>query len=442
MREQDLARIAFVTRRFGELQGLRSACFGAMLVAGAVTVTLVPGAEPVFFIAMPAQNVMFGLSIVLSGYYERWFGRVPGDRHVQSLARVPWDYGSGIALFVVVAGMSIDMLKSLWYPGGVSFGAAALVAYSGWIAYRDWPHRLHHVIGIFAGLAGVAVSSSMPVTHRVFGHPMDAAVSGVYALTYAILGLGLLAVGLLDHGLLAQAMRRHDTSVRRVAVDPSASRLRASVAAGCLLTTFGYLWLVGSPDEEFGLYLTLYVGLSLVAVTFAMVYLTVTRVREFRTAEGEPARRREAKLLAQMAHLRGEPSPSPEIDVSVSVPNVPPFDTLGHFVLPFAVASGALVDVASRGSGFPSLLGLALAASHLRIAVRDWPSRKHYLLGTLAATISTVHFMFVSGPRVFDWAVWFVILVCGAMVVEGLLDLRLSRETSAECARGTDAVAG
>ena len=68
-------------------------------------------------------------------------------------------------------------------------------------------------------------------------------------------------------------------------------------------------------------------------------------------------------------------------------------------------------------------------------------ARKHYLLGTLAASISAVHFMFVSGPRVFDWAVWFVILVCGAMVVEGLLDLRSTRSVT-ESARETDAVTG
>ena len=50
--------------------------------------------------------------------------------------------------------------------------------------------------------------------------------------------------------------------------------------------------------------------------------------------------------------------------------------------------------------------------------------------------------MFVSGPRVFDWAVWFVILVCAAMVMEGLLDLRLSTKSRAESARETDAVTG
>jgi hypothetical protein len=256
---------------------------------------------------------------------------------------------------------------------------------------------------------------------------MDPAASDVYALTYAILGLGLLAVGLLDHGLLAQAMGTRGTSARRIAVDPSASRLRAGVAAGCLVTTWAYLWFVRSPDEDSGLYLTLYVGLSLATVAFAMVYLTVTRVRDFLAAEGEPARRREAKLLAQMAHLRGEQLPSTEIDVPVRVPDVPRFDALGHLLLPFAAASGALVDVATRGSGFPSLLALALAASHLRIAIRDWPSRKHYLLGAVAASISAVHFMFVSTLQVLDWTVWFLILTSSAMLVEGLLDLRLAR---------------
>ena len=111
---------------------------------------------------------------------------------------------------------------------------------------------------------------------------------------------------------------------------------------------------------------------------------------------------------------------------------VPHFESLGHFVLPFAVACGAVIDIGTRGSGVPSLLALALAASHLRIAVRDWPSRKHYLLGALAASISAIHFMFVTEPRILDWTVWFLILTCGAMLVEGLRDLRLARDRGEE----------
>lgn len=54
--------------------------------------------------------------------------------------------------------------------------------------------------------------------------------------------------------------------------------------------------------------------------------------------------------------------------------------------------------------------------------------RKHYLLGTLAAATSAVHFMVVSQARVFDWAIWFVILVSAAMLIEGLLDLRVAAQ--------------
>lgn len=237
MREHDLARIAFVTRRFGDLQGLRSACFGAMLVVGAVTGTLLPAgyAEPLFYIALPAQNAMFALTIVLNGYYERSFGRVPSNgRSPRSLGRPQWDQAGGFGLFIVVTAMSVDMFKSLWYPGGISLGAAGLVAYSAWTACRDWPHRPHHVLGIFAGLAGMVISSSLPVTPRPFGGRMDPGMAELYAVTYAIVGLGILAAGLLDHRLLAQAMTR-STASRHTMPDRSGSRLRAGVSAGCSL---------------------------------------------------------------------------------------------------------------------------------------------------------------------------------------------------------------
>ena len=120
MREQDLARIAFVTRRFSDLQGLRFACFGALLVVGAVAGTFLPEGfgDPFVYIVLPAQNLMFGLSIVLSGYYERSFGRVPlGGRHPRSISRHQWDMASGAGLFIVLMGMYADMFKGGWRPG-------------------------------------------------------------------------------------------------------------------------------------------------------------------------------------------------------------------------------------------------------------------------------------------------------------------------------------
>ena len=75
----------------------------------------------------------------------------------------------------------------------------------------------------------------------------------------------------------------------------------------------------------------------------------------------------------------------------------------------------------------PSLLALALAASHLRIARRDWLRRRHYLLGSVAGAVSAVHYMVIGQDQALDWLVVSAILVSAAMAVEGLLDLRLAR---------------
>ncbi len=394
--EQDLARIAFVTRRFEDLQGLRSAWLGAALVVFAVAGTILPAgyADPFFFIAMPAQNAMFSLNIMLNGYYERWFGRVPANsRSPHSRARSQWDQAA-VSLGLVLLAMQIDLFKSLFYPGGVSFGAVALASYSAWILWRDWPHRMHHILGVAAGVAGLVISSSVPVSSRTIGQQLDPAVAELYALTYAIFGLGLLAVGLLDHRLLAQAMAR-STTFRHTTPDRSASRLRVSVSAASLLITASYLLFAGWPTDAVGMYMSLYLGITAGMVVFGAGYMAVTGIRNYRTVERNRIARTEARLLSQMASIRGE-KPRPEIEVPARLVEVPHFDSLGHFVLPFAIACGAMVDTATRGAGVPSLLALAFAASHLRIALRDWPSRRYYLLGAVAGSISAVHFMFVT----------------------------------------------
>jgi hypothetical protein len=112
-----------------------------------------------------------------------------------------------------------------------------------------------------------------------------------------------------------------------------------------------------------------------------------------------------------------------EIDELPARRALPPFDVVGHLILPVAIACGALADLSLRGSGVPSLLAVGLAASHLWIALRDWTTRKYYLLGTVAASISAIHSL--GSKPVLDWTVWFIILVSAAMLVEGLLDQRV-----------------
>ena len=328
---------------------------------------------------------------------------------------------------IVQSAIMIDALRGFFYPGGGSITAAAVVAYSVWVLARDWRHRPYYVLGLAAGAAGLVVTWAVPMGLRLEGH-LNSAVSGPYVLNFALIGIALVTTGLLDHRLLARAMRpavdAGDTAI--VGPDGFASRLRAMIAGTSLLVIVVYIAIGGWPKQFRWLYFALYFTLMAVLLTSQFRALRSMKVR-IRRAEAERARMRAEHLAAKVAKLRGEVPARLEIEPAVTLPLPPPYDPAGHLVLPIVIAGGALADIMLRGSGTPSLLALALAASHLRIALRDWPSRKYYLLGTLAASISAVHFMFVSTQQVLDWTVWFLILMSSAMLVEGLLDLRLAR---------------
>jgi hypothetical protein len=439
--QPDLARIAFVSRRFRELQGLRSAALGSGLIAGVVVWSLFPEGyrDPFIYIVLPSQMVLLSVEPWMTRYYDRNFGRVPIAGQLatsRSLASHPGVLGP----FLVVVGMALDMFVESSHPARVSFGAVFLVMFSLWICGRDWPHRLHHTIGVAAGVLGVMTSSSAPLVQHEIWERLDPGIASHYALTYALIGLGLLTVGLLDHRLLAQAMA---PEVRNASSglpgDPTIAPARAIVAGGSLLVVLTYLAIAGWPTQVFGIHLALYLGGSLLMLG-ELGRVGLGAVVEQSRAYSELTRAREARFLAQMAAMRGE-APKVEIEAPRSGTEVPCFDTLGHLALPLAIACGALVDVAARGSGIPSFLALALAASHLRIALRDWPSRKHYLLGTLAASISAAHFIFVPQHEALDWTVWFLILVCAAMLVEGLFDYRLARKAGDDFSREGHAAA-
>src|SRR5687768_13049492 len=75
----DLARIVFVTHRFADLQGLRSAGYGAAMVAGVVIWTMLPDGfrDPFGHVLLPAQLFLGLTTRSLDEYYRRWFGRLP-----------------------------------------------------------------------------------------------------------------------------------------------------------------------------------------------------------------------------------------------------------------------------------------------------------------------------------------------------------------------------
>ena len=427
--DERLERIMFVTRRFGELRGLVSACAGAFLVLGVVVWSLLPADGRNVF-----QNVAFfaGMGTMwamgaIEAYYDRWYGQAPLLPSSPGPDPRPVKPDT-IGALIVQSALMIDMVRGFIYPGGGSVAAAAIVGYSLWVMARDWRYRPYYVLGLAAGAAGLVITWAVPLGLRVDGY-RNAAVAVPFVLNYALIGIALVVTGLLDHRLLARAMRPaagiSEASAR--VPDTAASRVRALLAGTSLLVVLAYIAIGGWPEQFRWLHSALYITLGAVFLTFQVRALRKLK-GQVKRAEAERARMREERLALKVAAMRGGSPERLEIEPLLTPPAPPPFDPAGHVILPIAMAAGALADVMLPGSGAPSLLALALAMSHLRIALRDWPSRRYYLLGAVAGSISSVHFMFVTPQQILDWTVWFLILTCSAMLVEGLLDLRLARD--------------
>ena len=183
----DLARIVFVTRRFGELQGLQSVTLGTVLIAGVLSWSLLPEEirDPFQHIAFPAAMYPVGLTVWIALYYRRWFGRVPPMTARPGPGSV--DAREILHVSPLFVGFAADMVKALVYPGGPSLAAAGLAVYSLWILVRDGLHRPHYVIGLAAGILGVSATWAAPFSFRV-GRSLDPAVAVPYVLTYAVMG--------------------------------------------------------------------------------------------------------------------------------------------------------------------------------------------------------------------------------------------------------------
>jgi hypothetical protein len=88
-------------------------------------------------------------------------------------------------------------------------------------------------------------------------------------------------------------------------------------------------------------------------------------------------------------------------------------------VLMFGVALAAAFDGALSSSRTPAALAVAIGALSAWVAVRDWPDRKHYLIGACAAL--TALFMISPDVPARGFAV-LVFAVSGALAVEALID--------------------
>ncbi|HVL65887.1 MAG TPA: hypothetical protein VM364_01365 [Vicinamibacterales bacterium] len=421
MTEPDLRRIAFVTRRFHALQGLYLATLGAGLIAGTLLWSVMPAEERnvVIQVMLFGQFVMMGASLQIDGYYRRMFGRVPARGLRGGMA--------AMLPIVLLLGMLADIVRSFQGTVAPSTTAVGLTVFATLVLATDWRQRPYYLLG----LAGGCVAAFLSTQPIAFGGPPDGTAGAPLVAALSVVGFTVMMLGLLDHDLLARALTA--AAPRDRAAVPASRLLLSGVRLSASVLTLGAVVIClsasGWPRGD-GVFRFLFV-LSL--VPSALMFLASMRYAFCHIGElHKGMSRREREFLERLERLPdGKLPPLPEAasfqDATTEGLRPPLVDPLGHLVLPLSMAAGALIDVASRGTGAPSLLALAFAASQLRIVTRDWPYRRHYLVGALAGGVASVHYMFVSLDRGADWALVSLILVSSAMILEALLDRRLER---------------
>src|SRR5688572_9809563 len=137
--DQNYAAIRLVTERYRELQGLRTALFGAslILVFGAVLSMAPRGNSWVIPLAVAA---LLALAIpgdrVLSRYYSSRFGRLVPER------------GSTSGLMFVLIFVVLSVMNNAFDVGLLTAALPIVAGSSLWIVLRDWPIRAHHLLGV------------------------------------------------------------------------------------------------------------------------------------------------------------------------------------------------------------------------------------------------------------------------------------------------------
>jgi len=401
MTDADVLRVAFVARRYRQLQGLRVASLGLGLIAGVIVWSATPVAlRALTTLLGPALMLFAGCTGALDVFYDRQFGRfvLPHRR---------WIWFESIG--PIQLGLTIDMLRGIVALPGPSGTAVALTLSSLWLVIRDRPWRMHYQVGVLAGLAAIVITASSPSLppfgEAQFGEAhMSPAAQGAYALAFALVGLAVFVTGLADHFFLWRSMAgpREGYGIRNIA---SEYRLpRAAISS--LFLGLAILVLVAdrTAPSLASLLAIVMSGIGFAGVQMIMATNHLQRVNP---------------MLAPW-----ERRPVPD---TPHVPVAPP-DVLGHFILPVAMAAGALADLRLIGTGFPSALALSLALSHLRIETRDWPVRKHYLGGVAAALVMAGAFTLVRAADQVFWLASFGVVIFSVMTIEGLLDRRRPAE--------------
>jgi hypothetical protein len=386
MEPSDVRRIAFVTRRFGELQGLVTASAGAGLLAAAALAQYgfaprAPYFLPLMLIAIVLMATAFPY---LTQLYRESYGAVSPRLRA---ARAP------IVLMIVQVGILCDaVIAPQWGP---SLGAVGVASYAALIVARDRPWRLHYLVVVAAGVTGVAFSTAAPASVGPWEWfaMLDAARGPGLVLAYGVIGFSLIVAGALDHHLLNDALSpvRSDDARRcdgwaRAGNGGLRALIAGSIAAGAGVAVASRHTIVILP-----------------MAVFLPLALMVPLVISIDTYRGKMRKRPPRSLTAMVT--RG--------------------DVLSMIALGTALTLDVFVGVPRT-----SLVALALAGGCAWVVVRDWPLRPHYLVGCGAALFSAFRYP-ADAARVPAWFCTFLFLTCVALTIESLLDYRMTRRSPA-----------
>jgi hypothetical protein len=377
-RIEDIPRIAFVTRRFHELQGLTTAMLGVSLIVASLTAHAMEAGYPApllqtwNFAILPCILMV----IQLQRMYRHSFGEAVGTSRQQFAGAMPM-----VAVFV--GGMA-DL--SGVAHSGPSMAAVGLASCSLWIVARDWRWRIHHLVPAAAGIIAAMVTAGAPPVLSLIA--TDPVRTETYLLSFTILGLGMVAAGVLDHRLLVSSFACHLTSGRGAGLALARANsgwIRAAIAGTVCVTYGGTLWLLDPGNAYFALWLGLVAALGFFQVVLALFQIS-RAVRRRRAAAAVPPVLR--------LYLRSD---------SLAL----------MLVLALATAVQSALDPERV-----TLVAVAIGAASLWVAVRDWPYRGHYLIGTLAAVTAII----LSRADPVRSLSILIFSTSGALMLEGLLD--------------------
>lgn len=379
----DIARVAFVTRRFHELRGLITASFGGALIVAAWMVHAAGAASS--FGSGPMQALIFAncvyvmALVVLDRSYRETYGDV--------VATAGQKFAAGLMPIVVMSGALCDMFQQSVSGQGASISAAMFTSYAIWIALRDWRWRVHYLAAAAAGAAAAFLTAAVPGPFGRWGE-MDAARADAYLVAHTLIALAMVAVGLFDHRLLAQSLRSPAPE------STDAPRRSRGVAPRLVTTAFVF----GAASGVFLYWGATWPGQALPAVLMLALILTqaVTALHEAVRAGGELSRGDRVSLPAgQVLQLKAD-----------------------ALVLLFLVAVAAVVEGAV---GVRGLFAVTLSLSIAWIAIRDWPHRKRYLVAAAGAAALALLTRNTDPSRAF------AMLVCAAslaIVLEAVFTYR------------------